>query len=188
MMRAQGIQPCPIFDLPGVGLDIICIDVLHCLDLGFTQDVLGNIFLEYLASGLCPGANQDARVKSLWEQLKVHQKKYKSPTKLQGLTMEMIKQPKKPPKLRAKGAETRILLFIMMYYLFFLICYLLPFLIYLLLFIRSVVSFGVLCASSMYQRDQSLHNLTVLQCISGLFDFYMLLSLEEWVPWLKKIL
>ena len=74
MMRAQGIQPCPIFDLPGVGLDIICIDVLHCLDLGFTQDVLGNIFLEYLGSGLCTGANQDARAKSLWEQLKVQQK------------------------------------------------------------------------------------------------------------------
>ena len=113
MMRDQGIPPCPIFDLPGVGLEVICIDVLHALDLGFTQDVLGNILWEYLASGLCVGRSLDARVKSLWAQWKEHQKTYKTPCKLQGLTKEMIKLDKKPPKLRAKGAETRILLFIM---------------------------------------------------------------------------
>ena len=72
-MENQGIQACCIFDLPGVTLEMVCIDVLHCLDLGVSQDILGNILWEYLRSGLVEGSNQDKRVKSILREIKEHQ-------------------------------------------------------------------------------------------------------------------
>ena len=52
---------------------MVCIDVLHCLDLGVSQDILGNILWEYLRSGLVEGSNQDLRVKSILREIREHQ-------------------------------------------------------------------------------------------------------------------
>ena len=42
-MRTQGISPSPLFSAIGFTLLMVMIDVLHCMDLGCTQDILGNI-------------------------------------------------------------------------------------------------------------------------------------------------
>eukprot|EP00969_Alexandrium_andersonii_P091461 4036819-Alexandrium_andersonii.AAC.1 len=76
------------------------------MDLGVTQEALGNVFFEAVES-LCVGRNREARLMQLWVMMKQHYKEAKTPCQLQGLTMEMVKRDTKGPKLRAKGGETR---------------------------------------------------------------------------------
>ena len=66
---------------------------------------------------------------------------------LQGLTVEMIKQTRKSPKLRAKGAET-----------------------------RHLVPFGVLLAQDMAEVRDDTHGNTVLKLASCPFDLYCLFA------------
>ena len=48
LVRENGCDMSPLFSLPGFTLLHICIDSLHALDLGFAQEILGNIFYECL--------------------------------------------------------------------------------------------------------------------------------------------
>ena len=108
-MQNQGhVQPCCLFDLPGVTLEMVCIDVLHCLDLGVNQDILGNILYEYLRSGLPQGTNQETRVRSILKEIKEHQRQASSPNKLQGLTVDMIKGQGKPPKFKTRVVRLEV--------------------------------------------------------------------------------
>ena len=45
----QGISVNPLFSLPGLSAELICIDVLHSMDLGTTQDAIGNLFFDLVA-------------------------------------------------------------------------------------------------------------------------------------------
>eukprot|EP00974_Lingulodinium_polyedra_P051570 4961493-Lingulodinium_polyedra.AAC.1 len=153
-MRDQGIDPNPLFSLPGVTLDTVCLDILHCCDLGCSQDALGNLMWEAVREvGFVPGANIQERVRSLWILLKEHYKTLKTPCCLQALSIEMIKQTGKPPKLRAKGAET-----------------------------RGLVPFGVEIAQLMCSKQPGPHTLALLRCMTGLLDFYVCLTLDEFKP------
>eukprot|EP00974_Lingulodinium_polyedra_P087637 8495592-Lingulodinium_polyedra.AAC.1 len=106
-MRANHVRPSCLFSLPGFDLEMVTIDVLHACDLGVAQDAIGNVLWEYVHSPLCPGATLAARVKEAWVHLKEYYANTNAPNRLQTLTPTMIKQEKSPPKLRAKGAETR---------------------------------------------------------------------------------
>ena len=146
-------DPSPLFQLPGFSLDFIAIDILHALDLGVTADIIGNVFFEFIKSGLCEGTNKKAKVAHLWRMLKAHYGTHKTPNRLQALTYEMIKGDKKPPKMRTKGAET-----------------------------RSLVPFTLELSLQMHQAADTPHSLTVVQCCSGLMDFYQTLMLEPFDP------
>ncbi len=41
----------PLFTCLGFALDMVCIGIMHCMDLGVTQEVLGTIFSEYVDKG-----------------------------------------------------------------------------------------------------------------------------------------
>ncbi len=86
------------------------IDVLHTMDLGVSQDTLGNVFYEYWYSPLCKGSNQLAKSLESFGLIKAYYKRIKPASRITGLTVEMIKQPTKGPKFRGKGAETRHLI------------------------------------------------------------------------------
>ena len=61
-LRKSGVTPCALFALPGFDLAFIVIDVLHTLDLGVSQDFLGNLFFEAISShAYLDGANREAR-------------------------------------------------------------------------------------------------------------------------------
>lgn len=150
-LRDQNLEPSCLFSIPGMSLEYVCIDVLHALDLGITQDALGNAIWEFMNSGAIEGRTQQARLSSLWMLLKSHYKTLKTPNQLQGLTLDMLKRPGKGPRLRAKGAET-----------------------------RGVVSFAVECATALHEHCHNTHSLTVLKCISSLMDFYLLMMLPKW--------
>ena len=86
-------------------MNMVVIDVLHCMDLGCTQDMLGNVLWEGLS--LYPGRAKGARLREMWLAIKAHYKAMRTPVQLEAITQEMIKQENKSPKLRAKGAATR---------------------------------------------------------------------------------
>ena len=106
-MRAMGVAPSPIFNLPGFKLDHICIDVLHALDLGFTQVVLANIIWEY--KEFCEGSTMKVRISKVWTKLKAHYRTMCTPNRLQDLTVTMVRKDNGSLKMRTKGAETRSL-------------------------------------------------------------------------------
>ena len=89
--------------------------------------------------------------------LKEHHKHSSPPRSLQNLMVEMLKQQVKPPKLRAKGAET-----------------------------RGVVGFAAECAQKMHANSPTVRNTTVLKCVSALLDFFVTLNLPSWRPDLAK--
>ena len=151
--RANNVSPSCLFALPGMSLEFVCIDVLHAMDLGVSQDAIGNVLWEALTSGMLEGGTLEQCCASLWAKLRKHYAIFKSPNRLQNLTVEMIKKVGKGPKLRAKGAET-----------------------------RGMVPFALECAIDLHAYKASTHSLTVLQCMSSLMDFYTLMSLDEYPP------
>ena len=99
----------PLFDSPGCTVGMVVIGALHSVDLGVAAEVVGNIFREYLQK--MSKIKLEIKVQKLWVKLKDWYKINQAPSRLQGLTKDMIKKQKsKPaPKFKGKGAETRYL-------------------------------------------------------------------------------
>lgn len=102
-IRDRGLSVSPLFSSPGVVSDIFAIDWLHCTDLGVTCDFLGNLFW-HITGG------RPAQVAQLYKDICEFYKVARSPSRLDGLTVLMLrKKASKSPKLRAKAAEARCL-------------------------------------------------------------------------------
>lgn len=106
LLQAQRLSI--IFGCPGFELKYILIDWLHAVDLGVGQTVIGNLFNEVCE--LLPGSTRKERVDALWLKIKAWYKIHKPSSRLDNLTVEMIKQPGKKPKLRSKAGECRYLI------------------------------------------------------------------------------
>ena len=145
--RKAGITPSPLFSAPGFVLAMVCIGVLHCCDLGVTQEIIGNVMWEALEA-LFVASNREKRKVLLWADLKRYYKLTKPPSQIQGLTVEMIKKDKKAPKLRAKGGET-----------------------------RHVLPYAVELARRLHDKYETQHSFTVMKCVGHLFDWYMNVSM-----------
>ena len=76
-MESNGVEVCPLFALPGFRLAFIGIDVLHCCDLGITQDLAGNVLWEYISGRFLPDKTIKERVKSIDKMLKSHYKVFR---------------------------------------------------------------------------------------------------------------
>lgn len=139
----NGFPISPLFAIPLFTIENICIDVLHACDLGFTQEVLGSLFFESLGT-FATGPNRKEQVADLHRKMVDHYKRMGTSNRIFNLTPEMIKAKSKPPKLRAKGAET-----------------------------RHLVPFGLEVATALHAAHQTTHSFTMLQCVSALMDFYM---------------
>ena len=107
LLLAAGLLSC-IFQCPGIEIKHFLVDWLHCADLGICQSIIGNAFNEIV--DLLEGSTRKDRVCSLWKRIKHWYKLHDPPSKLEGLTPEMIRQPSKGAKLRAKAGETRYLI------------------------------------------------------------------------------
>ena len=144
--RSKGISPSPLFNAVGFTLSMVLIDVLHCMDLGCSQDILGNIFWAAMPI-VCTGRSHKAQIHDLWMRISKYYKEFKPTTVLQGLTVEMVRRQGKSPKLKAKGAET-----------------------------RHLVPFGVLLAAEMNDMLGTTRSAAILKVASHLFDLYLLFS------------
>lgn len=106
-IRQQGHSVSPIFSFPAFTSNCYLIDWLRAVDLGVAADFLGNLFFMLLSK--FPGANMKLRCSALFVELQGWYARNDVTSRLDNLTVSMIRQPKKPPKLRAKAAEARAL-------------------------------------------------------------------------------
>jgi len=106
-MLEQGLTLSPLFGAPGVKASIFKIDWLHAMDQGVTPDYLGNLFLLLLKH--MPGRRKKERVKQLHKKIKKFYKDKRVESRLETLTVGMIKAQGKAPKLRCGGAVARAL-------------------------------------------------------------------------------
>lgn len=81
------------------------IDWLHTVDQGVGQDALGQLFWEALHK--LPGDNKDMRLGCLWNKIKEYYKNTPVASKLDNLTIEMVRKRGRPAKLNSKAAEAR---------------------------------------------------------------------------------
>ena len=143
-----------MFSSPGFSLEYIGVDVLHAMDLGITQDIVGNTLWECLA--LFGGAREKraSKVAKMEAAMKDHNRLFKVVCVIDHLTEEMLWKKDTPsPKLRAKGGET-----------------------------RHVVPFVLILAKQLHAKQQTEHSHTVLKLMSLLMDLYMMFSHEPWDP------
>ena len=95
------------------------------------------------------GKNRDGKLNALLALMETYYKEYKPPSTIQNLTMDMVKQDKKYPKLRAKGAET-----------------------------RHLVPFGYILAQNLYDTHQTTQNMTLKNLMFNLLGFYSCMAQE----------
>ena len=81
------------------------IDWLHTVDQGIGQDALGHLFYEALQK--FPGDNQQARLRALWGRIRLYYQNTPVSSKLDSLTLEMVKKQGQAAKLSSKAAEAR---------------------------------------------------------------------------------
>lgn len=143
-----GHQLSPLFSIPGFGVKNICIDVLHALDLGLSQDIVGNVLYESLGP-YAIGRNKTLQLEDLMRKLKNHYSRMKTNNRIDKLTMDMIRKTGKAPKLRARGAET-----------------------------RYIIPFALEIAIAMVAANVGEHWRKTHACVSALMDFSMCLGLQ----------
>ena len=104
--REQGHTPCELFSLPGVRNTTCRPDWLHCVDLGVAADALANIMLTVMDKF---AGTMKQRCERLWKDLQEWYRRTGASAQLDYLSVGMLVQPRKAPKLRCKGAEARSL-------------------------------------------------------------------------------
>ena len=77
-----------LLSAPGVTLDNVMLDYMHCIDMGVATDVAGNVLWKCLHAKnlLFTGSNKKVRLKALWEALHAWQLAKKVDHRLTGLT------------------------------------------------------------------------------------------------------
>ena len=60
--RSNGIVLSVLFSIPGFILSMVATDHLHTLDLGVTQEALGNLIFVFLYHPLCEGKNRAEKI------------------------------------------------------------------------------------------------------------------------------
>jgi len=114
--------------------------------------VLGNIFFAALAvKSFLPGRSRADSVKVLLLKIKAYYRRANPPTKINSLTVDMIKRDGKKPKLRLKGAET-----------------------------RHLVPFCVELAEECYKVTKTPYWFQILQLSRNLLTFYMCLGVSPY--------
>ena len=106
--KLAGILPSPLFESPGLTVDMVMVDWLHTMDQGVIADVIGNVFWELLP--LLFHGTRKLQVQTLWGIVKIYYHHARVPDRLDGLTAEMIKAKGKSPKQRGRAAQVRYLL------------------------------------------------------------------------------
>ena len=108
-ITARGLKLSPIFSIPGVTVHSCLPDWLHTADLGISSDALGSTMWVVLEKKM-PGASRNDRLKNLWAHMRAYYAEHQPSSRLDALTVTMIKQDKKYPKLRCKAGEARDLI------------------------------------------------------------------------------
>ena len=82
MIRLSGVVLSVLFSIPGFEISMIMVDVLHTLDLGVSQDILGNVFWEDINSTCFAGGGRVERCQALMQRIRQYYKIAKPPAKI----------------------------------------------------------------------------------------------------------
>lgn len=104
-MATLGKGISPIFSFPAFKCEFFQMDWLHCVDIGIALDFLGNLF--WLLLDKYPGPTKKAKCSALWLDIQAYYRVAEPGSRLDNLTVSMIKQSGKGPKLRARAGEAR---------------------------------------------------------------------------------
>ena len=118
-----------------------------------SQDAVGNLFWYAIAvSTLLERRTQAQRCSSFVMMIKTFYKESKTRgSKLQNLTLEMVKRDKKSPKLRTKGGE-----------------------------MRALIPFAFHLAKKLDEHDSSVYTRTLVTMFGALLEFYFLMGSDAW--------
>ena len=95
----------------GLTLSCITIDVLHCVDLGVSAHLIGNLFYLCALRDAWKGGSTLRNIDLLDEEMVSWCKKHRVESRVRGkLTLERLRSASRFPKLKAKGAATRHLI------------------------------------------------------------------------------
>ena len=111
-IRANGLTISPLFACPWVDVKLCKIDWLHCMDQGVAQNFLGSFFMELVrwpAPRMLAGGTMKLRCQALWGEMHLWYQATGVKDTLQNLTLTMLQQRGKQPKLRANAAQVRAL-------------------------------------------------------------------------------
>ena len=110
---------CPLFELEGFSIDALTLDVMHVLDLGITQVLIGRVFWLLLLGNFCgsPLDRAELVLQQNFRKLKQCMAAYYkarpsdagTQSEINNLSIAML-GPRKQPKLASKAAEARHLL------------------------------------------------------------------------------
>jgi len=104
---ANGLIINALFGLPFFNAGLIFrIDWMHATDLGVGADFVGQLFVHLIEK--MPGANIQHRLNALWHRILAGYERHVTESKLDNLTLAMLKYGKPTsPKLKAHAAEVR---------------------------------------------------------------------------------
>lgn len=94
----------PLFSCPCLTGACFKVDWLHAVDIGVAADFIGNVF--YMIMRKRQGS-QTTVASEMFVELQQFYRRELSTSRLDNLSVTMIKQPKKSPKLRGKAGEVR---------------------------------------------------------------------------------
>lgn len=152
LLEKNKVSLCKLFEAPCFDISMVMVDVLHCLDLGVSQDALGNLFwLVVSTKVIFDGTTIKARVALLLRKIMEFYKVHKPVSRLSNLTPEMIKRDSKTPKFRGKGAETRYL-----------------------------VPFGKILATELYEKTKETFHASIKAMFEHLLTFYELMGIQPY--------
>ena len=105
-MVALGVALSPIWGAPCLRSSCFLVDWLHAADQGILLHFLAGLFKFCLSK--YPGASQQERCKALFVDIKLFYRASAAESRLDNLTLSMLGEGgNKPPKLRARAAESR---------------------------------------------------------------------------------
>ena len=106
-LRRDGKAPCPLFSVPGVTTESVVVDWMHCVDLGVGQDIVGGAIWTIL--GHYEGRTRAQKLTALFRRLQSFYVRTHTPSRIDALTLGMVKVVGRPAKLKSKAHECRCL-------------------------------------------------------------------------------
>jgi hypothetical protein len=104
----------PVWDVPGVNLFTLRLDLMHVCDLGVIPHFVGSCFWSFIYNGEVAGASIDARTRNLWARIKELYTEHRSNCRISRLDVSFFCNASRPraefPFLKGKAAENRQLL------------------------------------------------------------------------------
>ena len=106
-LRFSGKKPSILFDIVGLRIECVMIDILHTVDQGVGSNIIGNVFWELVRDHAWVDTNQADNVAKLQELLNEWYRENPNKYKMQGkITLERLRTDGWP-RLKAKAAATR---------------------------------------------------------------------------------